>query len=73
MKLIMKNGLGEMLMKMENLHLVFFRHMKMEFILQLLMLETIIKHHEIIYDLKSGDRKSYNFTVSKKPTIKEKY
>ena len=23
------------------------------------------RHHEIIYDLKSGDRRSYNFTVSK--------
>ena len=30
------------------------------------------KYHEIIYGLKSGDRKSYNFTVSKKQTIKGK-
>ena len=30
------------------------------------------RHHEIIYGLKGGDRKSYNFTVSKKPSIKGK-
>ena len=30
------------------------------------------RHHELIYNLKGGDRKSYNFTVSKKPAIQGK-
>lgn len=30
------------------------------------------KYHQILYGLKIGDRKSYNFTVSKKPFIKGK-